>query len=118
MLSVRLPALAAGTSRSSVVLSPIWPAPFPPQQYAAPAGVTAQVCTYPASRVAKVTPAGAPTGTGTGLSTVVLSPSWPDALAPQQYTTPFVARPQLWKKPVVRVVNVTPAGACTSTGLS
>src|SRR5467141_558242 len=114
MLSVRLPTLAAGTSRSSVVLSPIWPASFPPQQYPFPVVVTPQLWSPPPlTRANWIAPC---TAVGTSLSTVVLSPNSPDALAPQQYTTPFVARPQLWKKPVARVVNVTPAGACTSTG--
>ena len=39
---------AVGTFFDPVVESPSWPAPLPPQQYAAPDAVRAQVCAFPA----------------------------------------------------------------------
>src|SRR2546425_8173424 len=86
MLSVRLPALAAGTSRSSVVLSPIWPASFPPQQYPFPVVVTPQLWSPPPlTRANWIAPC---TAVGTSLPTVVLSPNSPEPLSPQQYAAP------------------------------
>src|SRR5688572_3739983 len=35
-------------------------------------------------------------------------PNWPAPPEPQQYTAPFVARPQVWRKPASRPANDNP----------
>src|SRR5437879_11788356 len=47
----------------------------------------------------------------------VPSPSWPLPLAPQQYAAPVAVTPQVWKSPAPTAAKLTPAGACTSTGV-
>src|SRR3989442_10364226 len=84
-----------------------------------PAAVTPQVWATPPVTAAKLTPGGACTSTGLDWFVVVPSPSWPLPLAPQQYAAALspVASPQVCKSPPVTAAKLTPAGACTSTGL-
>src|SRR5439155_1679301 len=67
-----------GVSRLIVVPSPSWPALLSPQQEAAPAAVTPQVCESPARTAANVTPPD--TSAGVNRKSVVPSPSWPELL--------------------------------------
>src|SRR5947207_9221634 len=53
--NTRLPCTATGTELSVVVPSPSEPRSLDPQQYAAPAPVSPQVCPSPPARLAKVT---------------------------------------------------------------
>ena len=75
-----------GVVRSQVVPSPSVPTELPPQQYAAPALVSAQVCPPLAVIEVNVTPAGMLTAIGPRpMPTVVVPfPSSPRWLIPQQ----------------------------------
>ena len=76
------------------VLSPSWPEPLAPQQYAMFPRVTPQVC-EPMCPVLTATNVSPPdTGTGVELLTVVPFPSSPEALSPQQYAAPVRVVPQ------------------------
>ena len=61
---------------------PSWPLPPNPQQYAAPAVVTAQLCKLPAEIAVKFSPPATATGNERLVSEPL--PSWPERLAPQQ----------------------------------
>src|SRR5438128_1301547 len=71
-----------GLDRFVLVPSPSCPSPLDPQQYAAPLGVTPQVCRPPALTATN----GRPPATGTGLDwlVVVPAPSWPSGLRTRQ----------------------------------
>ncbi len=78
---------ATGTRLCVVMLFPSWPLPLAPQQYAAPLEPAAQVWPYPAVICMMLTPDSTPevdTATGTRLLVVLLIPSWPFPLDPQQ----------------------------------
>ena len=71
---------ATGTLLFTVELFPSWPLMFHPQQYTAPAELTAHAKLSPVLTWVRVTPDGTPpvdTATGTLLFTVELFPSWP-----------------------------------------
>src|SRR2546422_597486 len=82
-----------------------------------PAAVTPQVWATPPVTAAKLTPAGACTSTGLDWLVVVPSPIWPPRLPSQQQAPPAAVSPQVWKPPAATAAKLTPAGACTSTGL-
>src|SRR5947209_8089485 len=84
-----------------------------------PAAVTPQVWATPPVTAAKLTPGGACTSTGVNWVFAVAAPTRPLPLPPQQQAAALspVARPQVWKSPPVTAAKLTPAGACTSTGL-
>jgi hypothetical protein len=69
--------IATGTLLLLLVPLPISPLELAPQQYAAPALVSAQVCSPPALIDANVTPVGMLTATGVLRLVVVPSPSCP-----------------------------------------
>jgi hypothetical protein len=56
--------------------------------------------------------------TGTLLAVFVPLPSWPEELAPQQYTVPVVVSAQEELVPLAIALNETPAGMVTATGAS
>src|SRR6266511_1359145 len=77
------------------------------------------VCRKPALTVAKargLPPPGPVTADGLSRRVVVLSPSCPRSLYPQQYSLPAVVMAQLWSPPPETTANVTPGGAATGTG--
>src|ERR1700749_4902189 len=89
-------AMLAGSPTTSVGVERIgdWtlalprgPRAFEPQHLTTPLLVSAQVCASPAAR-ATTPPVRPTTGAGIARSVVVLSPSWPDSLAPQHLTAP------------------------------
>src|SRR6266699_322639 len=61
--NLTLLATRTGVRRRVVVPSPSSPSPFHPQQYAAPAAVTPQLCSPPALTAAKEMPPATSTGT-------------------------------------------------------
>ena len=76
-----------------------------PQQAVVPSVATAQVCAVPALTEAMSLPAnGVPvvvTAVGTSFCTMVLSPSWPLVLLPQQATMPSVVTAQVCDPPAL-----------------
>ena len=46
------------------------------------------------------------TGTAVELAVVVPLPSWPLVFEPQQYPSPVVRTPHVWKKPALTLPNV------------
>ena len=72
------PAVWVGTCRSVVVLSPIMPSRFLPQQLTVPSSSRAHVCSYPADIATAVLLSPKPAiGVGVKRCVVVLSPIWP-----------------------------------------
>src|SRR6266536_107850 len=84
-----MPLTCPGTGLSVVVPSPSWPSMFQPQHHTVPSVFSAHVWPRPSVTVAQsvVCPL---SWTGTGLSVVVPSPSWPELLTPQHHTVPPV----------------------------
>ncbi len=60
-------------------------------------------------------PCGPTTRTGLWRSIVVLSPSCPWSLRPQQYTAPSRTKPQVWSPPPVTWMKCSPAPTSTGT---
>src|SRR5438552_3445006 len=84
-----------------------------------PAAVTPQVSATPPVTAAKLTPGGACTSTGLDWLVLVAFPGWrrPFPFPPQRSALRAAVTPQVWKSPPVTAAKLTPAGACTSTGL-
>src|SRR2546422_668983 len=84
-----------------------------------PAAVTPQLSATPPVTAAKLTPGGA--CTSTGLDRLVIVPFLcSDPPSPEIYSPAALgalAIPQVWKSPPATAAKLTPAGACTSTGL-
>src|SRR2546422_309741 len=58
------------------------------------------------------------TATGVRLLVVVPVPSWPKALSPQQYATPFGVTPQVeYFSPALTAANVSPPDTATGVAL-
>jgi len=93
--NVSPPETATGVVLFVVVLFPSSPLKFCPQQYAAPLGVSPQVCSAPALTAANVSPPETATGIAVAPLVVVLFPSWPTELIPQQYAAPLGVTPQV-----------------------
>src|SRR4051794_27895126 len=83
VVNVSPPATATGVRRSINVPSPSCPCALPPQQYAAPLGVSPPLWpALPSESDVNVCPPA--TAVGTSLFVVVPSPIWPRSLRPQQ----------------------------------
>src|SRR5437879_1827915 len=93
-----------------------------------PAAVTPQVSATPPVTAATLTPGGACTSTGLDWLVLVPSPSWPRPVPPPTRPVPLppqhqaaalrpAASPPLCPSPPLTAAKLTPAGACTSTGL-
>ena len=74
---------------------------------------TTHVCLAPA--VIEVAPVSKMTGAGVVWLAMVLSPSWPSILIPQQAVVPFCLRAHVWYSPVL--VAVTPVSPTTMAGM-
>src|SRR5215218_6301247 len=85
---------ATGTLRLVVELSPSWPLPLAPQQYAWPAEVSPQLCVPAALIAVKVTP---PCCTATGYLGPIneLLPTAPSPPYPQHHAWPVLSSAQL-----------------------
>src|SRR5439155_1174404 len=82
---------------------PSWPTEFPPQQYAAPLGVSPHVWSKLAASAVKVRPP--VTATGVVLTTVSPMPRAPPGFQPQQYARPSRVSPQVCAHPATSDVN-------------
>src|SRR6185503_20602181 len=109
------PATGAGALRSVVVLSPRFPKPLNPQQYAALSEAIPHVCPEPAESIVKDRPPA--TGRGVALICGELDPvpSSPERLVPQQYAAPPDAIPQVWSYPIVIEAKCSPPVTATGT---
>ena len=97
-----------------VVPLPSWPLPFEPQQPSPPDAESLQLWYAPAAIAS--TPLEAPvTATGTLLSVVVPSPSWPYSLKPQHWTPPSVVSAQVWYAPAA-IASTSLEAPVTATG--
>src|SRR5216684_3266574 len=89
--------------RESCAPMPSWPVSLCPQQNAAPALVSPQVKSAPATMDAS---GGAScTGIGCSRDTVELSPSCPQVLSPQQYAVPSAVSAHVCAPPAVMAAN-------------
>src|SRR5215831_3316962 len=91
---LKLPASAVGVRRFVWVPSPSWPEPFAPQQNAAESAVMPHVCDAPLATAVNLKPLATAAGVKRR-GIVVLLPSCPKLLSPQQYGVPSFARAQL-----------------------
>src|SRR6202050_4975500 len=72
--------------------------------------------TSPAAIPVTTVPLGSGTGTGTWLSPLAPSPSWPSKLSPQASTRPAEVSASVCLPPAATAVILTPAGSFTLTG--
>ena len=102
------PDTVTGVSWAAVVVPlPSWPLPPAPQQYPAPALVSAHADDPPAERLLKVSEPDTATGTVLVVAVVPL-PSWPLPPWPQQYAAPVLASAQVKSVPAAIWVKVSP----------
>jgi len=97
---------------------PSCPSPLRPQQLTAPVLSSAHAWYEPAViETAVAPPVNAPTSTGAELRVVVLLPSCPYMLSPQQLTTPVLSTAHVWYLPaVIETAVAPPVNASTNTG--